>query len=182
VTRDPWFKDYLETRKEGEHRRRSANQRSSLDERRERIETTGFQAANQTEVLLGLERASMSSESLSVTVEDFDPEADVHAIIRHDGQLRNAAVHTHLTELFEEETPLENTELAVCWEYGDIAELREYERNGYFGGEVRLNLENSALEYQNGRSTQIDIIEVKSLLCSEAKAVTNGQRIHPDSS
>ena len=182
VTRDPWFKDYLETRKEGEHRRRSANQRSSLDERRERIESIGFQATNQTEVLLGLERASMSSESLSVTVEDFDPEADVHAILRQDGQLRNTAVHTHLTGLFEEETPLENTEIAVCWEYGDITALKEYERNGYFGGDVRLHLEDNTFEYRNGRTTSIDIIEVKSLLDSKSKAVTNGHTVQPDSS
>jgi hypothetical protein len=115
-----------------------------------------------------------------VTVEDFDPEADVHAIVRYDGRLRNTAVHTHLTGLFEDETPLENTELAVCWELGDIAELREYERNGYFGGEVHLSLDENALEYRNGESTRIDIIEVKSLLESDSSTLTNGQAVHPD--
>lgn len=180
VTRDPWFKSYLKTRKEGEHRRRSRSQQSSLKDRRDRVESGSFQPKNQTEVLLGLERASNQSNSLSMTVEDFDPEADVHAIVRQNGRLRNTAVHTHLTEIFEEETPLENTELAVCWEYGDRAELREYERNGYFGGEVELQLENGGLRYRNGESTFIEVFEVKSLIDSKPPAVTNTRGVQSD--
>jgi hypothetical protein len=163
VTQDPWFKEYLQIRKEGEHRRRSASQRSSLKDRRERVESDGFRPSNKAEVLLGLERASKQSRSLSLTVEDFDPEADVHAIVRQDGKLRNAAVHPSLTGLFEDEVPLENTEIAVCWNQGDPAELREYERNGYFGGEVSLQLDDGGIRYQNGDSHFIEVIEVEEL-------------------
>jgi hypothetical protein len=164
VTQDPWFKSYLQTRKEGEHRRRSAKQRSSLEKRCERVRNDGFHPDNKAEVVLGLERAANRNPSLSIAVEDFDPDADVHAIIRQNGTLRTAAVHPNLTGLFEEEVPLENTELAVCWRRGDPAELKEYERNGYFGGEILLQLEDGSFEYQNGDSQQIDVIEVAPLL------------------
>jgi hypothetical protein len=131
-------------------------------------------------VLLGLERAANRDSSLALTVEDFDPEADVHAIVRQDGILRNTAVHPHLTGLFEEETPLENTELAVCWEYGDLAELREYERNGYFGGEVSLRLEQGGIQYENSENTFIDVIEVKPLMDSNPRTIANGQAVSSD--
>ncbi len=173
VTQDPWFKDYLETRKEGEHRRRSAKQESSLKDRRERVETDGFAPENQAEVLLGLERASRQANTRSFTVEDFDPAADVHAIVRQNGKLRNAAVHRTLTELFEEEVPLENTELAICWDKGDPAELSEYERNGYFGGDVSLDLDQGGLRYQNHDDQFIEIVEVKSLLETGAVPLAN---------
>jgi hypothetical protein len=85
-----------------------------------------------------------------------------------------------LTGLFEEETPLENTELAVCWEYGDLAELREYERNGYFGGEVNLHLEQGGIQYENSQNTFIEVIEVKPLMDSNPKTVANNQAAPPD--
>ncbi|WP_254523977.1 ATP-binding protein [Natrinema caseinilyticum] len=168
VTQDPWFKSYLETRKRAERQRRAANQQSSLKERRERIEEGGFEPDNKAEVLLGLERAAIQDQSLSLSVEDFDPNADVHAILRQNGRLRNAAVHQTLTGLFEEEVPLENTDIAVCWTHGDPAELQEYERNGYFGGEVSLQLEDGGLQYRNGDSKYIEIIEVESLFKPKA--------------
>jgi hypothetical protein len=102
VMQDPWFKNYLQTRKEGEHRRRTADQQSSLKERRERVEADGFNPSSSSEVLLGLERAANRDAALSLSVEDFQPDADVHAIVRRDGRLRNAAVHPRLTGLFEE--------------------------------------------------------------------------------
>jgi hypothetical protein len=170
VTQDPWFKTYLETRKEGEHRRRSAKLESSLTDRRERIESEGFIPQNQTEVLLGLERAARQNNALSFTVADFDPRAEVHAIVRQNGKLRNAAVHQTLTGLLEDEVPLENTELAICWNKGDPAELQEYERNGYFGGDVSLKLDDGGILYQNHERHFIEIIEVESLI--EADTVT----------
>lgn len=173
VTQDPWFKSYLKTRKEGEHQRRSASQRSSLKDRRQRIETDGFSPDNQAEVLLGLERAAKQDRSLSITVEDFNPDADVHAIIRQDGRLRNAAVHPSLTGLFEEEVPLENTEVAVCWDHGDPAKLREYERNGYFGGEVTVQLDQGGIRYQNGDSHFIEVLEIQSLLKSKPAPIAD---------
>jgi len=173
VTQDPWFKSYLQTRKEGEHRRRTRKQETSLKERRERISTNGFSPDDQAEVLLGLERAGRRQRSLSVTVEDFDPTADVHAIIRENGRLRNAAVHPQLTGLFENDVPLENTDIVVCWTRGDPTELKEYERNGYFGGEISLKLDENALEYRNSDSHYIKIIEVKPLLAAEATPQVN---------
>lgn len=167
VTQDPWFKSYLETRKEGEHQRRSTKQQSSLSERRERVESDGFKPDNRSEVLLGLERATGQNREVSFSVEDFDPDAEVHAIVRQDGRLRNAAVHPKLTGLFDEEVPLENTELAICWDLGDPSELKEYERNGYFGGEVELQLNNSGLRYRNGGSHFIQVVEVETLLNSK---------------
>jgi hypothetical protein len=164
VTQDPWFKSYLEIRKEGKHQRRSASQQVSLSSRREKVETEGFNPDNRSEVLIGLERAASSHRDVSFSVEDFDPDADVHAIIRQDGRLRNAAVHPELTGLFAEEIPLENTELAVCWNLGDPTELKEYERNGYFGGDVSLQLESGGLQYKNGDSHFIQVVEVESLL------------------
>lgn len=172
VTQDPWFKDYLQTRKEGEHRRRSAKQETSLKERRKRVESDGFTPENQAEVLLELERAARKS-SASFTVEDYDPTADVHAIVRQNGRLRNATVHRTLTELFEDEAPLENTELAICWERGDPAELREYERNGYFGGDVSLQLDNGGLRYENHESQFIEVVEVKSMMETDVVPLAN---------
>lgn len=172
VTQDPWFKDYLQTRKEGEHRRRSARQQSSLKERRERVETDGFTPENKTEVLLGLERAARRRNT-SLTVEDFDPTADIHAIVRQGGRLRNATVHRTLTDLFEDEAPLENTDLAICWEIGDPAELREHARNGYFGGDISLELDDGGLRYQRYDSQFIEIIEVTSMLQAETVTLAN---------
>lgn len=173
VTQDPWFKSYLETRKEGEHHRRSSNQQSSITERRERITQQEFSPTNQTEVLLGLERATRRNQSLSLSIEDFDSTADVHAIVRQNGKLRNAVVHTELTELFKDEIPLENTDIAICWNSGDPTELREYERRGYFGGELTFHLDEQWLEYQNKTSQHIEIVEVEQLLSPEARAIAD---------
>ncbi|QSG02807.1 ATP-binding protein [Natranaeroarchaeum sulfidigenes] len=174
VMQDPWFKEeYLQTRKEGKHRRRMANQQSSLKERRERIEADGFNPANSSEVLLGLERAVNGNASLTLSVEDFQPDADVHAIVRHAGRLRNAAVHPTLTGLLNEEVPLENVDLAVCWTQGDPAELKEYERNGYIGGELSVQLENGALVYRDGENHYTEVIEVKPLLESKVSATAD---------
>lgn len=164
VMQDPWFKEYLQTRKEGKHQRRTASQQSSLKERRDRVETEGFDPDNGSEVLLRLERASSRNTSLSLSVEDFQPDADVRAIIRHGGQLRNAAVHPTLTGLFEEEIPLGNIDLVVCWTLGDPTELLEYERKGYFGGELSIQLDERGFVYRNGDSHYIEVLEVKPLL------------------
>jgi hypothetical protein len=164
VMQDPWFKNYLQTRKEGKRRRRTADQQSSLKERREHVEADGFNPGNSSEVLLGLERAANRDASLSLSVEDFQPDADVHAIIRHDGRLRNAAVHPTLTGLFEEEILLENVDLAICWAKGDPAELKEYERKGYFGGELSVQLDEGGFVYRNGDSHYVEVLEVEPLL------------------
>ncbi|MFC6720296.1 ATP-binding protein [Halobacteriaceae archaeon SHR40] len=164
VTQDPWFKSYLEKRKEGKHQRKTAKQQSSLKKRREKVESDGFTPENTAEVLIGLERADRNNHSLSLSVEDHDPTADVDTIIRQNGRLRNATVNTRLTDLFENDAPLENIDVAICWDLGDPAELKEYERTGYFGGEVELHLSNGGFEYRNGDSQYIDILQVDELL------------------
>jgi hypothetical protein len=164
VTHDPWFKEYLEIRQNGQHLRRMASQASTLEERRERIETDGFNASNPAEVLLGLQRARQNHGSPELIVEDFNPEADVQALIRQSGQLRPATVHTHLTDLLANEAPLENIDIAICWKLGDIAELREHERTGYFGGDVTFDFNDDIIKYHGASSTQIDILEVAPLL------------------
>lgn len=165
ISHDPWFKRYLETRKEAKHHRRSANQRSSLKQRRKQIENKGFDPVNKTEVLLALERAASHNKSMSVTVEDFEQTADINAIVRRDGQLRNAAIHPTLNGLLEEEEiPLENVDDIICWDFGDPAGLKEFERHGYFGGEIAFDLENGGLEYQNDDNYYIELIEIKPLL------------------
>lgn len=168
IAHDPWVKQYLETRKEAKHHRRSANQRTSLKKRRQQIEDGKFNPVNKTEVLLALERAATRNQSLSVTVEDFEPTADIHAIVRREGRLRNAAVHPTLNGLLEKEIPLENVDEIICWDFGDPAALNEFERHGYFGGEIAFDLESNGLEYQNHDRNYVELIEVKSLL--EAKA------------
>jgi hypothetical protein len=163
IAADPWFEEYLEIRQEAKHHRRSANQRSSLKERRQQVEHDGFVPENKAEVLLALNRAASKNQSISVSVEDFEPKADVHAIVRRDGRLRNAAVHTTLTGLLDEEIPMENVDEIICWEHGDPASLNEYERHGYFGGNISFDLENGGLEYQNHDNHYVEIIEVKSI-------------------
>ena len=181
VTQDPWFKNYLQVRKNGEHRRRTKSQHLSLTERHERIEEEGFAPSTRAEVLLGVERASRQNPGLDLKVEDFDPDAEVHAIVRQSGRLRNAVVYRTLTDLFEEEAPLVNVDLAICWEYGDHTVLREYERAGYFGDSLEFDLANGGLELDTGEppanhdsgvasdgatSHYIELLELKPFLSS----------------
>jgi hypothetical protein len=58
---------------------------------------------------------------------------------------------------------MENVDEIICWEHGDPVSLNEYERHGYFGGEVSFDLENGGLEYQNHGDHFVEIIEVKSM-------------------
>jgi hypothetical protein len=164
VTQDPWFKSYLETRKEGEYDRRTAKQQTSLSDRRDAVENEGFEPDNRAEVLIALERAGNTSRDLSLSVEDFDPDADVQAILRQDGRLRNAAVYPTLTGLFENDVPLDNTDVAVCWTRGDPATLSEYERNGYYGGEVIFDVDEGGFEYVDEGRQFVEVIEVRELL------------------
>ncbi|AWB28516.1 ATP-binding protein [Halococcoides cellulosivorans] len=170
VTQDPWFKSYLETRKEGEQKRKAAKQQSSLKMRRETIKANGFQPVNSAEVLIALERAKTQS---SITVEDFDPAADIHAIVRQNGHLRNAVVGPTLTELLNDDVLLTNIDLAICWNHGDPAELSEYERHGYLNGEVEMDLSDGGFTYRDEGSHNIDVIEVAPLLKPQEPAVAD---------
>ena len=186
VSQDPWFKNYLQVRKTGEHRRRTKSQRLSLTERRERVETNSFAPRNRMEVLLAIERTNRLVRGVDLTVEDFDPEAEIHAIVRQSGRLRNAVVAKELTDLFEEEAPLANVDLVICWEYGDETILREHERAGYFGGTLQFDLDDGAIEFDTGEppahhdtsvasdgasSHYIEVLELAPLLTPNTAAV-----------
>ncbi|WP_209309589.1 hypothetical protein [Haloarcula amylovorans] len=75
--------------------------------------------------------------------------------------------------IIEEDVPLESTDVAVCWTLGDVADLKEYERNGYFGGEISLQLDEGTLTYTNRESYVVEILEVKPLLQRKAAPKTS---------
>lgn len=159
VTQDPWFKEYLTTRREAEIKRRARNRRASLKLRRERIESEeNSEPTNRTEVLLKLERATETALPSKISVVDYEPDADVHAIVRQSGKLRNAAVHCSLTEHFENELTFEEVDLIICWDHGDPITLREYERNGYLGEEIDFNLEENGLVYGDEDTSYIETL------------------------
>jgi hypothetical protein len=157
VVQDPWFKEYLETRREAEIKRRAESRRTSLKERRERVESNeNHEPTNRAEVLLEVERF----DTLSISVEDYDPNADVHAIVRQGGKLRNAAVHPSLTDHFDDELTFKEVDLVICWDHGDPTALREYERNGYLGGEVDFQLEKGGFVYEDDEESYIEILRL----------------------
>ncbi|OAQ53956.1 hypothetical protein HTG_00065 [Natrinema mahii] len=166
VAQDPWFKKYLELRREAEIKRRARKRRSSLKQRRERVESEEkSEPTNRTEVLLELER---SNGTATMTVEDFEPDADVHAIVRQSGKLRNAAVHYSLTDHFENELTFEEVDLVICWEYGDPVKLREYERKGYLGETVEVDLDENGLYYGDDNS-YVEILPLSEQIESTTK-------------
>jgi hypothetical protein len=174
VTQDPWFQEYLDIRRQGELQRRAKTQRRTLTDRREAIEAREtLTPTNRAELLLSLQRTASRDNGFDVTVEDFDPEADVHAILRQGGKLRNAAVHLNVTDHFEEELPLSNVDLLVCWEISDPTELKEYERSGYLGGSVDVDFDRGSLTFEKDSSNYIEILEVKELVAAKQPAVAD---------
>jgi hypothetical protein len=164
VANDPWFTDYLRIRKQAEHQRRVKRESDALTERREAIETRAtFEPSNSAEVLLALERATRTTSESALTVEDYAPDADVHAIVRQAGRLQNTAVYPQLTDLFEAHAPLGAIDLVVCWDVGDPAVLRERERDGYLGGEVTVDLDDGAIRYTVDDQQYIEVLEVAPL-------------------
>jgi len=174
VTQDPWFKEYLDVRRRGEIRRRREAQKSTLTDRREAVESCEQPSpTNRAEVLLYLQRAVARDRSHNLTVEDFEPEADVHAIVRQAGKLRNAAVHLDATDHFENELPLSNVDLLICWDVGDPTTLREYARSGYIGGEVDVSLDEGAIMHEGESSNYVQVLEVKDLVANKRAAVAD---------
>jgi hypothetical protein len=161
VTSDPWFKNYLEQRRVAELNRRASSQKKSVDERKEQIsERTGFEASNQSEVILGLERSNREGAHPVITVEDFDLGAEVNALVETDGRLYGSSVHLQLTDHFGQDKPLESVDMIICWDYGDKDELREVKRHGYQNGSVEFDFENGRITYEKENRFEIEIIEV----------------------
>jgi hypothetical protein len=175
VTQDPWFKNYLEIRREGKLKRRARTQESSLQDRRKLVaDRERFEPSNRAEVLLAVERASQQQAGFSLQVEDYQPDADIQAIVRHQGKLRNAAIHHQLTEHFENESPLEHIDLIIYWEQGDPTKLNEVERTGYIGGEIEIDHDNGGITYQrDGESSYIELLSLADVFKPKTKAIAD---------
>ncbi|MCL9817785.1 ATP-binding protein [Natronocalculus amylovorans] len=161
ITADPWFQKYLDQRREARLARRAQSQRSSVKERQQQIqERDQFSPSNSIEVMLGLERSNCNGRQ-HITVEDYDPNAEVNALVRQNDSLYASSIHQRLTDHFEADKPLESIDKIICWSYGDLDELSELERNGYHGGGISINFDRNLLTYQNGCHHTIDIVSVQ---------------------
>lgn len=161
IAADPWFKGYLEARRTAEIERRANAQRSTIEERYEEINNRdGFEPSNVAEVIIGLERLNRNGSGPNLTVEDFEMNSEVNAILRNVDEFYGSAVHLQLTDHFEQEKPLQSVDRIVCWEYGDLDVLRQYEREKYHDGDVTIDLDNDQILYQNGECFEIGIVPV----------------------
>lgn len=174
VAEDPWFKEtYLKTRKQAKLRRRTKSQTTSLDDRLASIEgSDSFKPSNRTEVLLALERSNAEVAD-PVIVREYQADHEVPAILETNGGLRTSHVYVELTTHFENNYPLGSSDTILCWNYGDIDVLREYERNGYHGGELEINLQEDTIRYQHEEDHTIDILPVsRRMTAAEYKPIT----------
>ncbi|MFA9417998.1 ATP-binding protein [Natrinema sp. HArc-T2] len=168
VAEDPWFKkDYLETRKRAQLRRRAQSQSTSLEERLEAITPDEpFTPTNRTEVLLALERSNNKADT-EITVEEYKADHEVPAILLEDGTPRTSHVYLELTTHFEDDYPLGSADTILCWSYGDIDVLREYERNGYHGGDVEIDLQDDQIVYHQDERHTVDVITVSNRIAAQ---------------
>jgi hypothetical protein len=144
ITSEPWFKQYLEQRRVAELNRKAKSQQNSIEERAQRIaDRNRFEATNQAEVIVGLERSNRLGATPTMTVEDFDLGADVNALVEQDGALYGSSVHQRLTDHFEADKPLESVNKIICWTIGDRDDL---------------------ITYRNGNTHVIEIVEVNNRL------------------
>ena len=163
VTADPWFKSYLERRRLAELDRRASSQRKSVEERKDAVSARkGYEATNQSEVIIGLERSNREGAEPTITVEDFDQGSEINALLEQDGTLIGSSVHLKLTDHFEEDKPLESVGTIVCWEIGDRDTLREFERRGYQNGHVEIDFDNDQITYEKDTTYEISIVRVQS--------------------
>jgi hypothetical protein len=162
VVEHPWTKEYLIHRKNAEIERRAESHADSIERRRSRVEgLTEFIPRNTTEVVAALERTNITART-PVRIADFSPAADINAIAECSGELYSASVCVSMAEPFGNESlsPL-NTEMIICWEYGDLDVLRQLEREGYLGGEIEFDFEGERIIYDNGRRHEIEIIHLE---------------------
>lgn len=163
VTHDDWFKRYLEARRQGEIARKAQSQSKSVEQRRSTISSREqLEPDNVTELLLLLERSNTDAGVSDVYhIEDYHPGQPVASIIREEATntLYNASVHLSATDHFENEVPLQSTELLICWEYGDKDFLREISRNGYLNGSLTIDFDADEITYErDGTVTTIDVL------------------------
>jgi hypothetical protein len=162
IASDPWFKNYLNQRRRAKLSRRAESQLASIEKREEQInKREQFSPSNKFEVILGLERSNRRGTEPEIVVEDYDPEAEVDALVRQEDSIYASAIHHRLTDHFEADKPLESVDKIICWSYGDRDQLSELERHGYYGGEISLDLDTNRLTYKNGHKKIIHVVRVR---------------------
>ncbi|WP_435362354.1 ATP-binding protein [Haloarchaeobius sp. DFWS5] len=172
VTHDPWFKGYLNARREGEIVRKASSESANVVDRVKRIEGGSFEPTNQAEILFTLQQAAAQSEDRSFVVEDFRPGDDVTAIVRRDDTLEGAAVWESLYEHFDNESPLSPIDVVVCWDWGDKDSLRELERSGYLGTSISFDFDNNSLTYSRDEEEgTCDIIVVSDIRSVDQQSI-----------
>jgi len=161
VTEHPWFREYLEIRRNAELDRRASSHSESIDERRKRLEAqTRFVPSNPSEVIAALERSNQTADH-QIRIAEFVPSEDINAIVESTDGLAPASVQVSVTDILDEELPLLNTETVVCWDYGDRDRLRQIEREGYLGGDITVDFESDQITYRNGSEHRIDIVRLE---------------------
>lgn len=168
VCRDPWFKDYLDIRRQAKLQRKVASQHQSLEQRRERlIKHQQRQPENGAELALALERSNRENGNQEIQIADFQPSAEqAESFIRRNGSLEAAATELTVEDFVEKERTLTNVEVLVVWGWGDKDYLREQERRGYLGGELEIDLDKQEITHwrPSNETDQADIINVKNRL------------------
>ncbi len=161
VSEDPWFKkEYLTTRKQAYLQRRTQSQEDSIDTRLKNIESSSkFIPSNRTEVLLQFERGQRDSED-PIRIEQYRENQDISAIFSFSGQLLSGYVHVNLVDHFENDLPISPVDVFVCFEYGDIDVLRQYERSGYHGNEINFDLVNDRIVYESKNKNEKIVIDL----------------------
>lgn len=149
VTHDSWFEGYLSARRQGELARKASSESNKLHDRIERVQSQSeFEPTNEAEILFAFQRPSLEADAPSVIVEDYHPTDDITAIVRHQGELKGAAVCSKLTDHFEDEAPLNPVDLFICWETGDKDQLREIQRKDYLGKSVEFDFKEGQISFE----------------------------------
>lgn len=165
VCADPWYQDYIEKRKI-EHRRRSLQRKSSnIQDRQQKIQQRdGLNPKNPVEVVALLERYSANGAATPITLEDFQSDEPINAIVKVGKDFETAAIEAKLSDFFEEENEPTHIDRFICWKVGDIDLLREIEREGHLGHEIAFDFENAEVHYLDSAEDPIPILELSSVL------------------
>ncbi|MFB6200145.1 MAG: ATP-binding protein [Candidatus Nanohaloarchaea archaeon] len=166
VMEDPWYKKYLNQRRLDTKKERNQNISDSIEKRKSRVKSTIANGGNLTpknavETVAAVERLNERGKlPQKMSVAEFSPEEEVNSIIQNGNKVFPAALYPKMSSFLEEEKPLKHVEKFICWDKGDVDQLRELERTGYLGDEIKFDLENNQIRYINGSKKEIDILEL----------------------
>ncbi|MFB6158668.1 MAG: ATP-binding protein [Candidatus Nanohalobium sp.] len=166
VIEDSWYKKYLEQRRIDTKKQRNQTQSSSLKEREDKVQNLIDQnrrptPSNTVETVAEIERSNAKGWlPQKLQIADFSPDEDVNTILQNGSKIYRAAVYPKMSSFFEQEKALKHVEKFVCWEKGDIDQLREIERKNYLGDEIEFKLDENKIRYVNGSEREIDILEL----------------------